>query len=97
MNFSLYVCLHGLRDRARQKIITHWYLTREICRTLWGERGQAALNCNIVNALSIKYQITAHNPWHVTKQGLSLHCRQNDLRQGKVSQLQRIACHGVVS
>jgi len=30
MNFSLYVCLHGLRDRARQKIITHWYLTREM-------------------------------------------------------------------
>ena len=30
------------------------------------------------------YQITAHDPWHVTKQGLSLYCRQNDLTAGEI-------------
>lgn len=43
-------------------------------RTLRGEREQAALNRQIAKALLMKYHITAHRPWHVAKQGLSLYC-----------------------
>ena len=49
------------------------------CRTLWGKREQAPLNCYIAKALPVKYEITAHSPWHVAKQDLSLYCLQKRL------------------
>ena len=38
------------------------------CRTWGGEREQAALDCYTAKALPVKYQITAHRPWHVAQQ-----------------------------
>ena len=58
------------------------------CRTLWGERELAALNCYITKVLPVKYQITAHRPWHVAKQGLSLYC-------GSVSENMVCVCLGM--
>ena len=54
--------------------------------TLWPAGASNAcryLNCYIPKALPVKYQITAHRPWHVAKQVLPLYW------------LQRIASHGV--
>ena len=52
--------------------------TRTICRTLWGEHKQAALNCYIDKVFLVKYQNTVHR--HVEKRGLlSLYPLQNCL------------------
>ena len=67
------------------------------CEASVSKQYTTALNCYIAKALPVKYQITAHRLWHIGKQGLSLHCLWKCLTAyRKLSQLQRIACHGVV-
>ena len=55
---------------------------------------QAALNCHIAKTLAVKYKIANHRPWHVAKHDLSLYCLQKCLTAQ--TQLQRVACYGVV-